>query len=314
MARAILVASTGGHLTELLELADRLDPQPDDVLWITHESAQSRSLLAGRNVVFIPALPQRAGLRVLKALPEARRIIKSFRPDIVVSTGAAVALAYLPMARATGISARYVESAARLTGPSLTARILRFLPGVRVYGQANAFRGAGWGTVSSVFDGFSAHASSDHVAEAPRVFVTTGTMDQYPFTRLVNRVVDLLPEHSEVVWQVSGFDDADLPGRVVEMMPADEFEEEVRKADVVISHAGAGSVLTALRAGKCPIVVPRRAAEGEHVDDHQVDIAQGLGDAGLVIARDVEDLDADAMRQAASTAITRTSEARIHLS
>lgn len=315
MARAILVASTGGHLTELIELSDRLDPAPDDVLWVTHESPQSRSLLAGRNVVFVPDLPQRAVWKVLKALPGAARIVRTFKPDMVVSTGAAVALVYLPVARLLGVSSRYVESAARLTGPSLTARILRGFPGIRVYGQANAFRGSGWGTVSSVFDGFAAdHETPNQLPATLRVFVTTGTMDHYPFTRLVDRVAGLLPDNSEVVWQVAGFSGTDLPGRVVGMMPADEFEREVQKADVVISHAGAGSVLTALRAGKCPVVVPRRASAGEHVDDHQVEIANGLGSAGLVVAREIEGLDLAALNEAATTRITRTNETRIHLS
>ncbi len=41
----------------------------------------------------------------------------------------------------------------------------------------------------------------------------------------------------------------------------------------MISHAGTGSILTALQLGKRPIVVPRRAAHGEHVDGHQDDLA-----------------------------------------
>ena len=48
-------------------------------------------------------------------------------------------------------------------------------------------------------------------------------------------------------------------------------------ADVVISHAGVGSALTALRCGKRPILVPREAARGEHVDDSREADSAGAG-------------------------------------
>ena len=48
-------------------------------------------------------------------------------------------------------------------------------------------------------------------------------------------------------------------------------------------HAGAGIISAALAAGRKPIVVPRRAALGEHVDDHQHQLASKLADWDLVV-------------------------------
>jgi UDP-N-acetylglucosamine transferase subunit ALG13 len=56
---------------------------------------------------------------------------------------------------------------------------------------------------------------------------------------------------------------------------------------VLIAHAGVGSVLVALTAGRRPILVPRLRAYGEAVDDHQLEFARKLVDIGL--ARLVED-------------------------
>jgi UDP-N-acetylglucosamine transferase subunit ALG13 len=71
------------------------------------------------------------------------------------------------------------------------------------------------------------------------------------------------------------------------------------EAAVVVSHAGVGSILCALRAGHVPIVVPRLARHGETVDDHQLELAEALHRAGRVIrVLDVAHL-ADAVAAAA---------------
>lgn len=57
--------------------------------------------------------------------------------------------------------------------------------------------------------------------------------------------------------------------------------EAIRAASVVITHAGAGSTLVCIQQGKHPIMVPRRARLGEHVDEHQVPFAGKLRAAGL---------------------------------
>ena len=52
-----------------------------------------------------------------------------------------------------------------------------------------------------------------------------------------------------------------------------------RSADKVVTHAGVGSILCADREGHVPLVVPRRHDLGEHVDDHQLELARALADA-----------------------------------
>lgn len=70
-----------------------------------------------------------------------------------------------------------------------------------------------------------------------------------------------------------------------------EFEQQIAKADLVIVHAGVGSVLTALKAGKTPVIVPRQAAYGEHIDDHQLAWARAFGSSGrVVVVEDIQDL------------------------
>lgn len=70
-----------------------------------------------------------------------------------------------------------------------------------------------------------------------------------------------------------------------------EFEDLCRAADHVITHAGVGSVMTAVRLGKVPIVVPRRSDLNEVINDHQFELATELSRMGWCrVARGLEDL------------------------
>ncbi len=310
MSRDLLVASTGGHLTELVELAARLEPPSVDPLWVTFDGLQSRSMLEGRNVEYVPYIGQRDLGRSVATMAKAAKIIRRYKPDRIISTGAAVATSFLPLGPLFGAESHYIESAARFTEPSLTARLLMRSPGVRVHAQETGWRGPRWGVVSSVFGGFRAEDPGLVIAPPPmpRVVVTLGTLDRYPFERLIEKLDNLLPDDADVLWQIGAASTRDLQGRVVQTIPASELEQEIQAADLIVAHAGCGSVLTSLRSGKCPIVVPRRAEFNEHIDDHQTDIADGLARTGLVLAREVADLTANDLWTAAATKITRTLE------
>jgi UDP-N-acetylglucosamine transferase subunit ALG13 len=60
------------------------------------------------------------------------------------------------------------------------------------------------------------------------------------------------------------------------------FQHFVKEASLVICHGGA-TPLEVIRAGKVPIVMPRRKQFGEIVNDHQVEFVQVLAQKGLVI-------------------------------
>lgn len=114
----------------------------------------------------------------------------------------------------------------------------------------------------------------------PRIFVTVGT-DHHPFERLVDWI-DEWPARSmaDVVVQHG----TARPIASVEchaLVDSARMAELLESADVVVSAGGPGTVMSARRAGIRPIVVPRSAALGEHVDDHQHAFAQHLAREGL---------------------------------
>ena len=86
------------------------------------------------------------------------------------------------------------------------------------------------------------------------------------------------------VFVQSGSTPFDAAGcEVAPFLAMSEFERRVAQSTLLIMHAGAGSVITAVRAGKVPVVMPRRARFGEHVDDHQVEFARELAAAGRIV-------------------------------
>jgi UDP-N-acetylglucosamine transferase subunit ALG13 len=138
----------------------------------------------------------------------------------------------------------------------------------------------------------------------PSLFVTLGTIEGYRFDSLVDAVLASGLADERTVWQL-GFttDRTDLPGQVHQMMPTAQFIDAALTADVVITHAGVGTFMGLLEMGIFPVLVTRRKHRGEHVDDHQMQIAELAEYLGVARAVDAPDLTADVIRFAAGCAI-----------
>jgi beta-1,4-N-acetylglucosaminyltransferase len=117
------------------------------------------------------------------------------------------------------------------------------------------------------------------------IFATVGST-QIPFERFV-RALDALPGEQLLV-QHGPVEPPAAAARANAFMQFPQMIESMEAADVVVCHAGAGSILCALRAGHTPVVVPRLKRYAETVDDHQVEFSRALAEEGKVIA--VEDL------------------------
>jgi UDP-N-acetylglucosamine--N-acetylmuramyl-(pentapeptide) pyrophosphoryl-undecaprenol N-acetylglucosamine transferase len=299
----LLVASTGGHLFELLEIAPRLDLCTDDALWVTFDTPQSRSMLVGRRVRYVRPVASRDALGVLFNLRAARRILDSEPWRAVVSTGAAIAMSYLPLARARGIPVHYIESAARMTGPSVTGRMTAAIPGTHLYTQYESWANARWLHRGSVFDSFTSRPLPTP-KPIRRVLVTLGT-SRYGFERLVARLEAILPNDVEIDWQLGAWHRNTRRGSSLGVISADHLAWLHRQADVVIAHAGVGSALMALREGRSPVLAPRQNRYRECVDDHQLAIAGDLHARGLAISVDPGSLEMSHLECAAAISIDR---------
>jgi UDP-N-acetylglucosamine--N-acetylmuramyl-(pentapeptide) pyrophosphoryl-undecaprenol N-acetylglucosamine transferase len=292
--RLLLTASTGGHLAQLSRLAELLDPA-EDSLWVTFDKPQSRSLLAERRHRFIPYIAPRDIGGVVRGARWFDRLLRDERFDAVVSTGAAIALAsHLPAVR-RGVPALYIESVSRFDGPSLTGRLLQRLPRVELHAQHPGYGGR-WRHDFSVLDAYTP-ALGDPVPPR-RLLVTLGTIEPYRFDALVDAVLRAAPDGTEFVWQLGSTTRDDLPGEVHRELSAEDFARAARTADLVVTHAGVGTVMGLLDQRRPVLVVPRRRSRNEHVDDHQLQLTRELTARGIAVTAEVDEIDADVLARA----------------
>lgn len=297
----LFVASTGGHLAQLVRMSADMDASPDS-LWITFESPQSLSLLEGRRVEFVPYVKPRDWRGVLRTMRTTRRLLRRESFDLVVSTGAAVALGVFPVAAAMRVPRRYIESVSRIDGPSVTGRIVHASRMAETFTQHPEWSHGRWKPFPSVLTQFTA-VDRPVPPEAPlRLFVTLGTIRPYRFDALVDAVLASGLANEHTVWQLGETTRDDLPGRAETQIASAEFDRLAAEADVVVTHAGVGTILALLEMGIHPVVVPRRTARGEHVDDHQAQIARLTDELGVASSREAPALDAATMRAAAGRA------------
>jgi UDP-N-acetylglucosamine transferase subunit ALG13 len=120
------------------------------------------------------------------------------------------------------------------------------------------------------------------------IFVTVGT--ELPFDRLIRTVDDWARQagRTDVFAQIghAKFEPSFIP--FARFLEAPEFSERFRAADCIVSHAGMGTILTALSCGKPLLVMPRRADQGEHRNDHQLATARHMREHQRVAVADDE--------------------------
>ena len=123
-----------------------------------------------------------------------------------------------------------------------------------------------------------------------KIFVPLGTQ-KFPFNRLIEALNGLvekgLYKPEEIVMQSSLYE-VEPKFTHYELIPAAQFDELIDKAQLVITHSGVNSIISCMKRKKPLIIVPRLKKYGEHVDDHQVEIAELMKQKFDVVV--VEDL------------------------
>jgi UDP-N-acetylglucosamine:LPS N-acetylglucosamine transferase len=121
--RVLFVSSSGGHLSQLLQLRPWWEQHERQ--WVTFDLPDARSKLQGE--VLVPAHhPTTRNLRNLALnVPLARLVITQFKPDVIVSNGAGVAVPFFVLAKRAGIPTVYLEVYDRIDSRTLTGRLCR---------------------------------------------------------------------------------------------------------------------------------------------------------------------------------------------
>jgi UDP-N-acetylglucosamine--N-acetylmuramyl-(pentapeptide) pyrophosphoryl-undecaprenol N-acetylglucosamine transferase len=287
----LYVCDSGGHLVEAVELAGTRFADAT-ASWYTSDTPMARSLLHGQDVTIAARrVTPGAVWLAFRELVTATRFLRRRRFDAVVSTGSAYALPWMIAARLTRHDAVFVESAARTHGLSRVGRMIERVPGTRLVTQA-PLEVDGWEQWPSVLDTACGRRTQRAVPRSGpvRVLVTVGTM-HFPFDRLLDRVDAVVPADWELVVQHGASRSIERAGRNVAELGYDELGDAMRDADVVIAHCGVGTIISAAHAGVPCVLLPRRAAFGEVIDDHQFQLIPVLaGHPGITTVADEDEI------------------------
>jgi UDP-N-acetylglucosamine:LPS N-acetylglucosamine transferase len=119
----LFASSSGGHLAQLLQLRPWWEHHQRQ--WVTFDLPDARSKLRGEVMVAAHHPTTRSLRCVVRNLVLAWRVLRAFKPDLVVSNGAGVAFPFFMVARATGVPTIYLEVYDRIETRTLTGRLCR---------------------------------------------------------------------------------------------------------------------------------------------------------------------------------------------
>lgn len=116
------------------------------------------------------------------------------------------------------------------------------------------------------------------------IFVCVGSRE-YQFNRLLKQIDELIEQETivdDVFAQIGQSTYLPKNYDYKRFLSADEFKQCQKNSELIISHAGTGALMGALKLGKKTIAVPRLEKFGEHTDDHQLQIASVLEEQGYL--------------------------------
>lgn len=117
------------------------------------------------------------------------------------------------------------------------------------------------------------------------ILVILGTQDK-PFSRLLKAVEKAIDDgiiKDEVIVQAGQTKYISNKMKIFDLISAPEFEKLIDDADLIITHGGAGSILSAIRKGKKVIAAPRLQKYMEHHNDHQKQIIHEFSKQGYIL-------------------------------
>ena len=278
-----LACSSGGHIDLLMRLRSALEDF--DQVWVTQPSRRASELMSsGARVVLLPEYSRNPLQgKTLSAVVRSAAATVGERPNLVITTGSGLVVPFCAFSRARGARLVFIETAARVRGPSQAGRVLSRLasrtivqwePMLEIYRRSVL-------ALPSVLE--HVKARPDELGEG--TFVGVGT-HIYAFDRLLALVDDavergLLPGPVVAQTGVSRYRPRAFEAQA--WLDPSEIEAAVASSRYVITHAGSGLISAALGAGRRPLVLARRGDLREHFDDHQEQLAGELCRLDMIV-------------------------------
>lgn len=126
------------------------------------------------------------------------------------------------------------------------------------------------------------------------IFVTLGTQDK-PFDRLLAKLDEMIEKgiiHDHLIVQAGSTKYESKHMKIIDYIDMDTFNSMIEQCDLMITHAGVGTIINGINQNKKILAVARRAEYGEHENDHQVEITTKFSEMGYIVGcLDVEEIE-----------------------
>lgn len=126
------------------------------------------------------------------------------------------------------------------------------------------------------------------------ILVTVGSQ-KFQFNRLLSKIDELIDKKvitDKVFAQIGVSDYRPKNYEFVDFMTQDEFSKKMDESDMVITHAGTGVIVNAVKKEKKVVALPRLAKFNEHVDDHQIQLIKEFEELNFIEpVYEIEDLE-----------------------
>ena len=120
--KILLVGSSGGHLLQLLRAKEALDSH--ELVWVCFKKPDSEYFLREYKTYWCYFPTTRNVINFIKNTFQSFYVLWKERPDVIMSSGAGVAIPYFYLGKLLGKKTVYIESFTRVTSCSLTGKLV----------------------------------------------------------------------------------------------------------------------------------------------------------------------------------------------
>ena len=294
-----LACSIGGHFTEMLELKDVYEKY--EHFFVTNPGKQTISILKNKKKYF---MPERKGKKMnfLKQFFLSLKILLIEKPDVIITTGSGDMFWICVLGKLFRKKIIYIESFARVTNPSKFGKfvyIFKFAD-LFIYQWEKLKRHYPKGVYGGWIFDFSRHPHPDKCnnllqnGDNISYFVTVGT-SLNDFSRLLKKVDDLIEQKiikGEVFAQIGHSKYIPKNYEWCRFLSEREFEEIIKRSELIITHDGAGSISKGLKYKKPMVIVPRLKIYGEISYDNKFELAKELEERfGIPVVEEIDNID-----------------------
>ncbi len=300
--KVLFISSTGGHLEELLQLKPLFEKYDYHIITEKDDANISLKQEYGDKISFLPYGTRAKFFTYLflyfyLCLKTVYFYFK-IRPEVIVTTGTHTAGPMCILGKLLRSKIIYIETIANMNKKTATGRliypiadlfIVQWEEMLNIYPKAVYVGTIGDGSFLSLRDKKEPSPIVQNM-----VFVMLGTQNN-SFHRLLEKIDELIEKkviQEKVVVQAGYTKYESKHMKLFGLIAKSEIEKYQQRASYIITHGGAGSIMTSLALEKKVIAVPRKHKYEEHVNDHQQDIIEVFSKKGYIIGTNgVEDLE-----------------------